>query len=385
VALEKTDASQVMTFAPDGVSSPRLLGQLGSISGLQYGWAWPGGGSSMTCNLLREPGPIFDAIKLGRIVKIMRGGGVLWEGSMQSPVPSSSGWTLTAQGNGTYGDNYSAIYTTWDQNDAVNQAISRGLRWANPGIAATGLYLGQQEDSGSQQITAFMSNLVTYGAYTWGVDQYGNLSVYPLPVPPFTPDRIIVAQAPAARTITADVNTVWLNYQVTADPTTTTDSSGTDTTSSTTAATNALTSVSNTADQAEHGTFEQYADLSSATTIATAGAAQAIGNSLLSQYQMANYSQPFTVMPGQLLTMGGVPVDLGTEKDQHVYQVWIFDGSYGGEIIPGLPCFVGGAVTFNDDTQSLQITPFQSVAADFSSLVTAVVDQNTPPPTTTTS
>jgi hypothetical protein len=382
MALEKTDASQVITYGPDGESSPRIMGQAGDVSGLSYGYAWPGGASSATFSLLREPGPVFDAIKLGRVMRIFRGGGQIFEGILTAPVAVSSGWTITAQGNGTYGDNFMAVWTTWNQNDAINQAIARGLRWTNPGLSATGLYLGQQEASGSQTISAFMAALITYGAYLWGVDQYGNLSTWPLPVPPYTPDRIIVAQAPAGRTITAAVDSVFLNYQVTADPTTTS-SSGTDTTSSTTAATNALTSVSNAAEIAEYGTLEQYADLSAATGIATAGAAQAIGNSLLSTYQKANFTTSFTVMPGQLLTMGGVPIDLGTEKDQHVYQVWIYDGSFGGEIYPSPMCFPGGAVNFTDDTQALVITPFQSVDSTFSSLVTAVVDANTPPPAAT--
>lgn len=385
MSLEKVDASQVCTYAPDGVSSPVWLGQLGNITGLNYGYAWPGGASSMTCNLLCEPGPRPGAVGLGRVVRVFRGGGGIFEGILNAPQANTAGWTLTAHGNGTYGDNFDAVYSTWNQNDAINQAITRGMRWKNPGsgLAATGLYLAQQEASGSQSITSFMASLVTYGAYVWGVDQYGFLSTWPLPVAPYTPTRILVAQAPADRTITADVDSLFLNYTVTADPTTTS-SSGTDTTSGTAATTTALTSVSNAAEILAHGTLEQYVDLSAATSISTAGAAQTIGNALLSQYQRANFASPFTVMPGQLLNMGGVPVDLGSENQQQVYLVIVYDSAYGGEIYPGPLCFPGGATTYNDDTGALQITPFQSVASDFGSLVTAAVDQNTPPPSAAT-
>ena len=367
MAVFEHNSPQVCTYAP-GMTDPRWLGAIGNMSGLNYSSTLPGGCAAMAMNLLCPPELRTPATNPGRIVRVYRGGSVVWRGIMQEPAPSTSGYSLTAIGNGSEGDNYMAVYSTYDQNNAVNQAITRGLSWINPGQSATGLYFAATPpDSGSQSITDYLNGLCTYGAYTWKVDTWGNLTIFPLPAAT-TPTRYLVATTPVARTIAGDVNGVWLRYQSAADN----DTTGTP-------AVFSLTEAVNAASQAVHQPLEQYADLSAATEIATSGEALTIGDNLLSQYVRANFAGPFTVQQGQLLNAGGVPVDLATESAGQICQLLISDFGYGGEVVPGPICFIVGQYAYDDDSETATVTPFQSIATSFSSLVQNAVTANTPP------
>jgi hypothetical protein len=168
--------------------------------------------------------------------------------------------------------------------------------------------------------------------------------------------------------VAADVNSLFLYYQITDD-----------TSSTATAATYGTVNVTNAADIALHGTTEDYYDLSS-NGVMTAGAVEANGNSVLKRYNRANFSGPFTVAPGQLLNTGGVPVDLGTEHAGGVCRLILTDAGYGGEVTAAPVTFVVGEYEFDDAAQMATITPMQSVVNSFSSLLAAVF-----PTTSTTS
>ena len=99
-------------------------------------------------------------------VRITRGGHQVWDGKLDEPVPTSSGWNLTAVGTGNRGTDFLAIYAgTWPSgqpDDAVNEAITRGMPWVNPGIGTpAGAWFGQAVDSGAQTITALL-NLIDH-------------------------------------------------------------------------------------------------------------------------------------------------------------------------------------------------------------------------------
>ena len=57
---------------------------------------------------------------------------------------------------------------------------------------------------------------------TWYVDQHNVLRIIPIPT---VPTRLLIATKPQARTVAADINGLWLRYQITSDQTGT--SSGT--------------------------------------------------------------------------------------------------------------------------------------------------------------
>jgi hypothetical protein len=339
----------------------RWLGTYGPVAALKRSYTLPGGDSALSCQLLIEPASRPAALNPGRIVKVFRGGSAVWRGKLAEPQPSSSGWAISAVGIGALGASFQAHYTTWNADDPVNKAIARGLPWTNPGLSGiSGLWLSQQEDDASQKITDFLNMLCTNGALTWYVDRAGVLKIIPVPT---VPTRLLVATTPVARTITDDINTLWVRYQATADST-----SG----SSSAAATYGTAEAVNQASINVHGAMEDYADLSSAGVM-SAAAAQAAGQAALSQYVRASYAGPFTIRQGQLLTLGGYPCDIGAERGiPGVFQLQLVNGPYGGEVVPGPVTFPVGEYEIDEDAETVAVTPFQSVANDLSSLLAAM-------------
>jgi hypothetical protein len=364
VAFTIPNASQVVTSLPGG-TDPRWLGSIGHVTGLNWSFAMPGGPDQLTCTLQVPATERVPAINPGRTVSVIRGGHQVWAGKLDEPVPTASGWNLSAVGVGNQGTDYAAFYAnTWPAglpDEAVNRALARGLQWANPGIGTpAGMWLGQAPDPASSTVTDLLNLVCSRGALTWYVSSQpggvpGNdLSVFPLPA---TVNRLLVCSTPVPRTLGGDVNAIYIRYQSAADNATTG-----------APATFAITYVSNAASVAAHGTMETYVDLSSAGTM-TLAAAQGVGSKVLGAYQRASYAGPFTVGPGQLLNLGGQAVDLGCEQASMVVQLILTDGSYGGEVVPGPVTFAVGAYAYDDQSQTAQITPFQSVNVSLSGLL----------------
>lgn len=370
--MYRRDASMVCTYPPGAIVSGlgvtlgapgRWLSEIGQVAGLSYDYVMPGGANSMTCTLQVPPDYRTEAINPGRIVKIFRGGSCIWDGKLDEPAPTAQGWTITAHGAGTFGTDFLNIWSSWDQNSPINGAVNRGLRWNVPTIASTGLFLTQKEDSGSQTITDFLNLLTTYGGYTWYVGPYNTLQVFPLPNSALltSANRLLVTNSPIGRTIASDVNTLYIRYEITADDTTGTTGA---------VATYGLGSATVTASAALHQPMEAYDDLT-ASGVMTLTTAQNAASGVLQQFQRAAFTGGFTVQPGQLMTMGGQPIDLGADQAGTVVRLMAEDYGYGGEVIPGPLQFVVGQYAYDDTTQTATITPFQSAATSLSSLLSA--------------
>jgi hypothetical protein len=365
MALIRPDATQVVTYdASMTPSSKRVLGQLGHVTGAHYSYTMPGGCTQLTC-LFQQP-PTFrgDAISAGRIVKAWRGATCVFDGKLDEPVPGTNGIALSAHGAGTFGTDFAAVYSgTWPgtvPDDPVNQAIARtnGLRWVNPGIGTpSGMWLGQPVDSGAQSITTLLNTICSNGGLTWYVDSFSGSNILKVFALPTVVNRILISSSPVPRTLGGDINTIFLKYMATADNATTG-----------AVATYGLATATNAASIALHGAMETYQDLSSAGVM-TNGAAVAVGNAVLAQYVRASFSGPFTVQPGQVLTTGGQPVDLGCEQAGNVYRLILTDYGYGGEVAPGPLIVIGGGWEYDDDTQTGIMTPFMSLRTSFSGLL----------------
>jgi hypothetical protein len=366
--------SSVVTYAPPAspgapLTGARWLGSLGPVTGLIYSYVLPGGPDQMACTLMREPDYRTEALNPGRVVQVIRGSAVVWDGKLLEAVPSASGWAITATGLGNAPADFSAVWTTWtNQDDAVNQAIARGLRLSNPGVPS-GVWLGSLVDSGAQQVSDLLNLFCTMGGYIWSVTVNptgggGSLSVYPFPggvtgaSVPLVPTRLLTCTAPVPRTLGGDINTLWLRYQASAD-------------AAAASAVYDLTSTTVTASALKYGPVEDYEDLSSAGDM-TSAAVQALGANLLSRYIRASFSAPFTVRQGQLMTAGGQAVDLGSEREGSICQALITDYGYGGEVVPGPLTFLTGAYQFDDTAQTAQVTPFQSLDMSVASMLSAV-------------
>src|SRR5260221_7444769 len=349
--------SSVVTLRPDG-TQPRHLGALGHVSALTYSWSNPGGPDQLSCTLQARDRT--EAMNPGRRCQVVRGGRVIWDGKLMEPAETAGGWQMTAVGVGKAGADFAAVFTTWtNQNDAVNAAITRGLRWVNPGgnSIPAGVWTGQASDSGSLTIDALLNLFATQGGYTWyvSVTPAGNvLSVYLFPAATAANvNRVLVASGPVTRTLGGDVNTVWVRYQSSAD--------------SAAAGTFALASSTTGGASALHGAMEAYLDLSSAGPL-TAGQAQAQGAAILARYQRASYAGPFTIRPGQLLNPGGAPVDLGLDHCGTIVRLILADFGAGGEVVPDPAVFMVGNYSWDEDAQTATVTPFQSLRTSVSGL-----------------
>lgn len=376
---QQPGASAIVTYVPDPTNplgynpdTAQYLGSYGHVAGLGHAYGLGGGCDTLQCILQTAATDRPSALDPGRILQEIRGSDIVWDGILQEPDPSGGqGWAVTAQGSGHYGDNFDAVYTsTWPSgqpDQPVNLAIARadgGMRWTNPGIGSpAGLWKGSPFDSGSISITEMLNTATSMGGLTWYVDPaFGKntLSVFSLPV---TPTRLLVVDTPVARTVSGHYNRVWLRYQITED--------------GDTPATYGLAEVSNSASIAKYGPLEIYGDLSSAGVM-TLGAAQEVGLLVMERYQAISYSSSFTIGPGQLMTLGGQPVDLGLEQAGEVYRPLLTDFSYGGEVSPLPVQFLGGGFSWDDDSQSATLTPFNYLALDFSSLLSQAATAITP-------
>jgi len=364
VALERRDSVQVLTLAPDG-TDPRWLGAAGHFTQLTYSYTLPGGPDQLTGTLQIPASSRTKAIDAGRIIQAYRGGVRVWDGKLDEAAPSDAGWLVSAHGAGTFGADFDAYYPGAFGSDApVDQAITRGLRWVNPGIGTgSNVYLTAATDPAAVTVTDHLNNITGPAGSTWYIGRGNILSVY---VPAWnTPTRILIATSPVTRSLYGYPTVLWCRYQ-----------SGSDSTSGT--ATFATTSVTNTPNATRHGNQELFVDLTPAGTMNQA-AAQAILSSVLAKYIAASYGDTFTVRPGQLLTMGGAPCDLASEQAGIVCQLVFAAGGYGGEVVPALPiCFTAGSYSYNDATQQATIGAYQNAKFDLSTLFSNWVTTHPP-------
>lgn len=350
------------------LAEPRWLGSLGTVTGLKYSFTCPGGCEQMTCVLHVPSSYRTDALNPGRMVQVIRGASVVWDGRLEEPTPGDEGWTITATGSGKFGDGFDAVYTgawgTGTPDNAVNAAIGRGLRWQNPGIGSpAGMWVGQSVDSGQQSITDLLNLVCNKGALTWYVKRAPSGNYLQVFAPPATPDRLLLARGPVARSVGGDVNRLHIRYQSSRD--------------ASAPAVYSVTSAEDTASISAHGPMEHPMDLSSAGGMSSGGA-QGIGNAVLGRYKRASFAQSFGLHQGDLMTMGGTPVDLGCEQAATVCKLILTDFGYGGEITPVPVSFLTGRYEYDEDTQTAAVTPFQSITTDFAGLLSAAAELTGP-------
>ena len=364
--------TKVITFPPGG-GTGIALDMIGHVSPARYSWATPGGCDQLSLTLYDPPRKRSEALSAGRLVRAYRGGSVCWEGILDEPSPSRGSWAVTAHGQGGAGADYVARWTgSWAGTVAdtcVNNAISDGLAWVNPGIGSpAGLWLGQAVDSGAQSITDLLNLITSKGGLTWSVvtGPSGNvLSVYPLPT---VPNRILISADPIAQSIAAGPDKIYIRYQATAD-------------SGSTPATYGLTSVAQQAVIDAQGMRQDYMDLSSAG-VRSAASAQVVGSQVLKKFTRAGFTDAFTARYGQLTSMGGTPVDPGVFWADGItammIQVLLADFAFAGEVTRGPVQFMVSGYEWDDAAMTAQITPAGSIRHDFASLMSVAVDQATP-------
>lgn len=373
--------SSQVAVAPPGSGNWQYLGTVGHVTGLVYSFVCPGGADKMTCTVMVPADCRPQMFSPGWKVRITRGGHQVWSGRLDEPVPSPSGWTLTAVGTGNRGQDFLAIYSsTWpasQPDQSISNAIARGLPWVNPGVGSpAGAWFGQAIDSGGQTVTGLLNLICTRGALTWMVNSQpgglvgDDLAVFPLPT---VPNRLLTCTTPVGRTLGGDINTIFIRYEVSADTT----STGSDSSTSTPAV-YATTSVQNAASVAAHGVIETYIDLSD-VGVQSQAAAQAVGNKVLAIYQRASFAGPFTAHYGQLMNSGGTPIDPGTDQAGTMVRLLLTDYGYGGEVAPGGPVqFIVGTYSWDDVAMVATITPYVTLDESLTGLLSMTNTVMTP-------
>lgn len=374
--------SEVITWrqpsTPGGpLTVPRYLGAIGPVTDLVYSWKLMGGPDQMSCMLQLPPNERTDAMDEGRVIQILRGGTVIWDGKIQEAVPAASGtqdggWQITGTGIGTMPQDFLMIYNTWtNQNDAINQAITRGMRISNPGVPS-GVWLGQQQDSGSIFISDLLNLFCQLGGFYWYITVNptgggGQLNVVAFPQgvdgpsSALVPNRLVTISVPVPRNVGSDINTLYFRYQ--SAPTT--NNALTNPTFSVVAQKNALQA-------AQYGVIEAFEDISSAG-YQTSGTVQGLETSLLNRFIPVSYSGPIVVAPGDLMTIGGTPIDPGADDMcGKVVQAVVSDYGIGGDVVPGAIIFLVGGYQWDDQNEAGSITPYQSVDMSFQSMLGAI-------------
>lgn len=387
---------------------PQWMGRLGHVTGIQMEWAKPGGPVKLQFGLACPPDFRTAGMDCGRRIQAFRGGSCIWDGILQEPQASPTGWIFSADGTGVECADYAAYYTAWNTDNPVNQAIGRGMRWRNDGIGSPpgvfGLNSSNAQDSGSLMVQDFLNLLCTSGSLYWSVEpplsvgipaepwvlrmrQYptdfsGNplsagvkaaeqwniqewqrtdLKAVMTRVPP---DLYIVNTSPTTRTLNGTYNTLLCKYQATPDIPATSNTAAV-------AATYSTVIVDQPSAVAAQGRSEYFLDMTSNGTMTSAQVVQ-VAQNILNQYVRLSFFSPYTVQPNQLLNNGGEPVDLALDWTGKMATVLVENAPVGGDVTWQPLTFFIADYLYDDDTATATITPYQSAGKDIQSLIAAI-------------
>lgn len=351
--------ASVWTAKPDGTDL-RYLAEYGPVSDLVYSDTRPGGAEQLTCTVGMDPARRPQALDVGRRVVAVAGASIQWEGTLNEAVPNEAGFDLTADGAGTWGSRYRDYWADFNTTNVIDRAIIRGLRWIRGDLS--GSFMDQVADPASQTVTEYLNAVSSPANKMWQVTRNPSglqVDIVAIPDPSGPPTRILVAPAPAARTVAGYVNVITIKYTSSAD-------------SSGSPASYDYISRVNQASIDKHDRTEAYWDLSDAGVLSTTTVIS-YGDAALSKYVAATWGGPYEVTYGEYMNAGGAPVDLACEKAGEVVRVIFADGPYGGEVAPAPPVqFVVGKVEYRDADRSAKITPMQAWNADFQGLLEAI-------------
>lgn len=330
------------------------LDNFGIIAGLVYETTYPGGDSVANWQITLDMRAQHRAWDYGRNIGICLGGSTIWHGHMDNPSRDTT-WTMNAIGNAADGMRYVALAASSNNalklNEVVDAAIVRGLGWTRPsslpGLASTVAAV----PSGSQSVAASLDQ-VAAGQTTetyWAVDTNGVLTMTAAPT---TPSYILIATGVGGgRTLDGFVSDIYVMYQ---------SASGVETTDVRSASSRPF------------GRFEQVDD-QTALGLIPSSQADALGDAFLARNAArAKWTGQLTVTPGQLLTMGGVPVDLGTVRAGFLANIIVTDPDSAGEVaLSTIPSVLMGGTSYDIDAEVLTLTPVYSAQDNLPALLGA--------------
>ena len=318
------------------------LGQVGRVRGITYASVLSGGPSSATWTLDMAPNASSVALAPNRWIDIQACGRIVWSGVLED-AKRGAPWQITASGIGMQSKKFLAVGGSTDIQSSIGYAIaaSYGLPWNIPSPAMTSAV--------SSSDVQYLYDMLNCGP-PWIVDAYGNCSNLTVPT---TPDYLVNAARSPARTIDGMATAVQVYYN---DPTLGKQTAG----ASMPAAT-----------LAKFGRRMVILDLTGRGTM-TSTQAGAEGVRFLNKVggYGASYTEPVTILQGQLMNLGGGIVDIRGVvagemvriRGSEVNHDW--DAAFSTD-------FVIGECSYNSDAGSLTMTPWSAQRRDLQSLLTA--------------
>lgn len=315
------------------------LDSLGIINGLSYARTNPGGALTATWQMVLDPRLQHRAWQPGRQIGIACGVATVWEGNLDNPSRGTV-WTMNAIGSpSSDSQRFLAIAPTTENalnlDEVIDAAITRGLGWSRastlPSMPATAaavqsgtVYL----DEALQQVLGSQSAL-TY----WTVSDGKVVSAATAPTSPTY--LLLATGVGGGRTLDQFVTDVVVTYQ---------------------SATGQLSTTTVSSSSRPFGRFEYPLDITALGQIPTSQATAAGQNYLALNGARAKFTDTLTVTHGQLITLGGQPVDLATFEPGPLINVLVTDPDSAGEVALEFPVpMLVGYTSYDVDSDVLQI------------------------------
>lgn len=329
------------------------LDQLGIVAGVAYDTTFPGGDAQASWQITLDPAFQHRALRYGRQVGICLGASVVWHGYLDNPQRGTA-WAMTAFGNAVLGKQYAAIAATsgnaLNLNEVVDAAIARGLPWTRAGSLPT--MANGYAPSGSLMIADALDQVADAQSTEsyWPLDTLGVLAASW--AAPTTPSYILYASGPGGgRNLAGFATDAYVIYQ---------------------SATGVITTDLRSAASRPYGRFEAVTDQTGLGLIPSSQA-DTLGDGYLARNApRAKFTSDFTVAPGQLVTMGGQPVDLATVRAGFLANVVFTDPDSAGEVALGaVPQVLFGAARYDVDADTLTLTPVYAAQDNLQALLGA--------------
>ncbi|WP_375483352.1 hypothetical protein [uncultured Jatrophihabitans sp.] len=315
------------------------LDQLGQVANWRHTKNNPGGPTSAEFDFIAQPDLRHPCMQGGAMLDAYSGTKRVWRGRLEQPIPGLP-WQCTGTGAAALAKDYQAHATSGNiyasMNTTVDTAIADGLPWTRPATLLNPIGAG---DSLSASIDGLLGSIVQQGQY-WNLDNDSRVTTSTTP-PPVT--LLLAATDLPARTLDGYATAIAYSY-----------TDGSNTFHNITYATAAL--------RARYGTIMDSVDLSSLGAL-TSAQALSVAQALLAR-QAANglpWTSGFTILPGQLYTLGGATItDLAT-LDANI-TIRVIDLTPGDGFTPTFDVPIG-QLDYDDTTGQATLTPY-AVADD---------------------
>lgn len=324
------------------------LGQVAPTLPPKYGSTFPGGARSLSILVELPAGTTHRALSIGRRCGVTVGGTDVWVGTLIEPVVQDDGRLLvSADGDGVIPARFVAVDRTFPLEQGRGNALNlnaiiddaQGASRMSP-IRRLGS-LPVLPDGNVFNGTIMQDEALTKVAdglgKRWQVDNYRTVKFYPNEGT--GPRYLLIARDDPGRTLADYTTTLWATYVDTLTGLARLRSAVDN---------KALTTVT---------AREKVVDLSSDGARTQAQVDVELLQRIYKEGPRPTFTQPFRLSPGELLTEGGVPVDLASVFAGGVCTIIASDPGKGLDLASDAPRFTMVEVDYDDEAKVLTVTP----------------------------